>query len=678
MSVCCINARCKDIVRFLLGCKTYITMQDIAEEVSASKRSIYYDVCKINEWLRTNSIPELEIVRGRGILLSDDQKCAIEKIIETDDCKEDYIFSPTERVRLIICYIIFSSKPVYVEQLSDLCKVSRNTIFNDIKIVMKQLTEYDAKLTYKSRSGYQVEGNPIKVRAMFFYFFEDMLPLIRNGNITCFAGSETESHLEKLREIEKKLQTEYVDGILLSLSALLPIMYQSTEELLFPGLRKKELQQTGEYRLVRDYFPDLREQEQIYLSLHLLGSRVAVIPERMIINDTDQTVYEITKDLVSEFERIACVFFENREELERTLFVHITTSMYRYQYGIQQGNPMKEDVIREYPSLFEITKVVTTHLSQTIGMPISDNEVAYLALHFGAYLKQSDKVDDSLRILIVSANGASPGKMLRKEIKRLIPHASIVNVVASVDEVNVQNICDLVVATSPVRCEVPCIVVHPILSLGDKQAILSHYLIRGKYQENMANRIFESVRPYVDEKDAKTVYQAIDRCLHDAEKTRDLITRNKPDMLYFLEKDRIQMVDFTMDWRQAIRRSGEKLLAEGSIEERYLDSIIAQTEKYGSYMILAPGLYLAHAKPEDGVNCLDLSLTVFPNDVVFPDGKTARFIFMLAAVDQEAHLKILEDVLNYFSDAAFRDYLLRLDDKNEILSSLIHKQIRNL
>lgn len=58
---------------------------------------------------------------------------------------------------------------------------------------------------------------------------------------------------------------------------------------------------------------------------------------------------------------------------------------------------------------------------------------------------------------------------------------------------------------------------------------------------------------------------------------------------------------------------------------------------------------LAQARPEDGVNCLDLSLTVFREPVVFSEYRWAKLVLVLAAEDQEKHLKILQDLLTLLS-----------------------------
>ncbi len=111
----------------------YVSLKEIAEKMSVSRRSVYYDICSINDWLDANKLPSLKIVRGRGILISEDEKNAINELSSAVKSNRDYVFLPSERVKIIVCCIISSRTPVYVEQLPDACQVSRNTVFSDIR-----------------------------------------------------------------------------------------------------------------------------------------------------------------------------------------------------------------------------------------------------------------------------------------------------------------------------------------------------------------------------------------------------------------------------------------------------------------------------------------------------------------------------------------------------------------
>lgn len=663
------NARCREILRMLLDSDTYLSQQQIADALQVTKRSIYYDLCRINEWLDFHHIPELEMVRGKGILINGEIRRQIEECADEIQGEESYILSPMERVHMIICAVIYSREPVYIEQLQDYCAVSRNTVFNDLRVVVNQLQDYDLKLEYESRKGYRVVGDPIKIRAVFLMNFQE-IPTIFSGRGLRFVDREKVEHYTRiLQEMEEELNTRYVDGILESLAILIPVMERERSNVYFPNLKKAELEKTKEFVLIRKYFPNLEEKEQIYLCLHLLGARVAVASNDIFEYNSNQTVYEMTKALIAEFEKTACVVFEDKEELGRALFIHITSSLYRYQYGIQIINSMSEDIIREYPDLFEITKIVSRYIEQQIGLPIRDAEIAYLALHFGAHLSIAPSESAVPRILIVCANGISTGNMLKREIQKLLPGVRIVGTVSADRVSNAQNICDLIVSTVKLKSVIPVIQVHPILTAADREAVLKRVKDRPSMMD--VDRIFDIVKPYLEEKDYKEVRRELeDYYTENSRKNMEELHKNySKGLLDVLPEDHIGIHEGGTDcrWTQALYESGECLVEKGIIERRYVDSIISSIRYYGPYMFISSGVILAHAKPEEGVRQLGLSLHLYQEPVQFSDFYRANVILMLAAVDQESHLKILKDILNVFTIEARVDDLIRKKEPECVL-----------
>lgn len=210
-------------------------------------------------------------MRGKGIFISPEEKISINAVADKRDSRNEYIFLPSERVKIIACYIIQSKSPVYVEQLMEACLVSRNTIFGDIQILIRQLHEYNVELTYAPKTGNKISGDEIHVRALYFLFFDSLRILLEHGQLSFFNREEINAYFQRLSEVKAELKVDYVEGNLYSLAALLPIMKDSTAELNFIGLKREKIFASREFRQVQKHFPELREAEQIYLSLHLLG-----------------------------------------------------------------------------------------------------------------------------------------------------------------------------------------------------------------------------------------------------------------------------------------------------------------------------------------------------------------------------------------------------------------------
>ena len=661
------NERCKSILQMLLNQNSYLQPAQIAEILKVSKRSIYYDIYRINDWLSSYKISELETVRGKGILLSDLQKAAIEEALQDSSQEETYIYSPMERIPIIYCSILSKEKPIYIEQLMEYCDVSRNTVFNDLKVMETQLLNYDLKLRYEAKTGYYIAGDEIKIRAVFISYFNKLQVLYKRGNLKFFSREKIKVTLDTLKKIEKTLKIRYVEGILLSLAALFPIIERSEVTLDFADLKFDEIQSTLEYQLIDHYFETLKECEKIYLCLHLLGSRITVSSDDIFDVRPNQAVYETTKALVTEFEKVACVQFGDREKLEQALFVHINASLYRYQYGIQIGDEMCEDIMREYPDLFELTKLASGYLEQQVGLPIPDSEIAYLALHFGAHLAIPKTSETALRILIVCVNGVSTGNMIRREIQKLLPDAKIVGVESVTMVKNAQNQCDIIISTVKMKSVVPVIQVHPIITKQDRQTILNHPLIRNNNIRFNVNRLFSEIKPYVPPENWEMVEKKIYLCLNtESGDQNEYHAEKKKSLLDVLTVDLIKKKEEEEKWIPALWEAGEPLLEAGSIERKYLDQIISQIQFYGPYMFITPRVILAHAKPEDGVNALDVSMLLCKKEIAFSDFHKANVILILAAEDQENHLRMLKDIADVFSIQTRIDEILECGSPEEV------------
>ena len=664
-----INARCRHILNTLLNRQDYMTMEQLAKELGISKRSAYYDVCKINVWLEEVNLPPLETERGRGLLLPFESRNQIEALLSDRSTEEVYIFSPEERVKLIILYVIHASEPVFIEQLMDCCEVSRNTIFNDLKEVSNRLKQYDLTLDYSSKRGYEISSDPIRARAIFILYFREMLTLYRDGILKFLDRDEIERYHAQLCQIEQELGLEYVDGALQAIAALLPVMLRNTSPFDFPGLKRAEWTNTNEFRMVKTHFPQLVEDEMIYLTLHLLGSQVKATQE-WVESSSPQEITDMARALVSEFERVACIIFDEREALEQALALHLKTSLYRYQYGIQIGTLFYDDVRNEYPELFSITKMAAKRLETSIELPIPDEEIACLALHFGGFLKIEEPQTDRLRILVVCVNGISTGNMLKREVQKLLPYAEIVDVVAAVDLLNAQNICNLIISTIRVNSVVPVITVHPVLTEYDRHVILSHRMVAPKTLTVQRDRLFQAIKKYVDPANYEHLLDDLTACLQGDNAFVPPEAKEDTGLLSVLTVSRILVQSKADSWRSSIRAAGKCLVENGSIHKGYLDTIISQINYYGPYMFLTDNVILAHAKPEDGVNCLDLSLAIFRQPVAFSAVRKAKLVIVLAAEDQEKHLKILQDILVLVSNPDSVESLTNCETPADVLACI--------
>jgi mannitol/fructose-specific phosphotransferase system IIA component (Ntr-type) len=110
-----------------------------------------------------------------------------------------------------------------------------------------------------------------------------------------------------------------------------------------------------------------------------------------------------------------------------------------------------------------------------------------------------------------------------------------------------------------------------------------------------------------------------------------------------LNLDAISVNFSAKDWQEAIRECGRLLLNQDLIEERYIQGMIQTVEEMGNYIVLAPGLALPHARPEQGVKKVGACIVTLqePVDLL---GKEADIFISFSAVDSDSHVEMLRGI----------------------------------
>ena len=83
--------------------------------------------------------------------------------------------------------------------------------------------------------------------------------------------------MDRLKDIENALDVQYVQGTLYTIAVFFSTIDNRTDVVEFSKKEKMEIMDTKEYEMVSRRFSDLKESEQLYLTLHLLGSRMQSI-----------------------------------------------------------------------------------------------------------------------------------------------------------------------------------------------------------------------------------------------------------------------------------------------------------------------------------------------------------------------------------------------------------------
>ena len=118
-----------------------------------------------------------------------------------------------------------------------------------------------------------------------------------------------------------------------------------------------------------------------------------------------------------------------------------------------------------------------------------------------------------------------------------------------------------------------------------------------------------------------------------------------------------------------MRLAGDALVASGATAAAYTDEMIATVERLGPYIVIAPGIALAHSRPSPAVHRAGISLVTLSTPVDFGHrtNDPVRLVVGLAAPDEEGHVTALSTLAEFLSDDDSREGLIGATDPEDVL-----------
>jgi PTS system ascorbate-specific IIA component len=143
-------------------------------------------------------------------------------------------------------------------------------------------------------------------------------------------------------------------------------------------------------------------------------------------------------------------------------------------------------------------------------------------------------------------------------------------------------------------------------------------------------------------------------------------------VLSALGEGSIKLQQSCTSWRESFELAGAGLVESGRTLPSYTQEMIQAFEELGPYMVIAPGIALAHARPSASVLETGLSIVTLSTPIEFgsQSNDPVSLVIGLAAIDHDSHIDLMaalsellmseEQVtllLNATKEAALRSYL---------------------
>ncbi|MGM0900569.1 MAG: BglG family transcription antiterminator [Bacillota bacterium] len=690
--------------RFLTG-RTFLTFEELSKEFSISERTLRNEMVLINKYLTDNNNPAITTTRGKGLKLDLSDEYREELLLKIGDARETDYYQPNERFLALLLDIVDTTKTTMLYEMEGKLQVSKSTLDEDMRKLRMFLKDYGISVVSLPKQGVVLRGFERTIRSMLYDVINSMTDINYlmgyRDNEAVFTFAE-QFLLEYLDPSVLEVVAEHYDEVLEKSRAEINYVYRN-QIILFLGIWVRRLQegntlsQLSKVRAeikegpVRNFVDSICLEFDLYPSLNEIKYITFTIesfnPKDMNNSFDWVTAQLLAIQLIDHVEKVTNIPFSQKEEdLYEGLYKHITGLLSRAKNDLQVFNPLKDTIKESYDKIYQAVNCFRKHIEEYTKKPLSEDEIGFLTVYFSTSASRMKQEEQFVYQAVVLCNhGISTGKLLAANLKEQF-NIEIVAVLSSYELAFIEKLdVDVIFTTISIDYpKKPVLLLNPILRESDKKEIEA-FLFKNKDKRRTvsnkldATKLMQDILTVIAESGGKVTqesYQKVEKTFKEHQlkiNTREI----QPMLQDILSDSHILLNKECNDWKEAITNTGQLLLAEEVIEERYINAMIKSVEDYGPYIVVGKHLALAHARPEDGVNKLGISVMTLKEPVNFgnPENDPVKIIFCLAAVDSYSHLNVMKNLIELINDEKKVERLIKAQDVNSFNQVLYGSEV---
>ena len=667
---------------FTLVCKRAerVSVEQFALQHDVTSRTVYKDVERLSALLQAKGYPRIDNIRG--IL---EYKSPIDIDFSGLLKKNDlFYFDPEIRRRYIAEMILLRSERVSVASIQTLTGISRNTVLRDLDEIKELLAEKGILLESTPFVGYTVVGDELTIRAVFVSLVQQNWPyisLIADKDISLQYIAKIREYIDAVAGLLSVEFSEEAQKRLIAYLMVSAIRFNAGKRI---DISSKKLNVgresvSREYRAVCDRIDlleilyncsNIPEEEIRFLAAKMQES--TVIGYKELLSENWIKINVLVSRFIREMDkRIAYARFEDDEKLFESIVNHLRPAYWRAVSGEVIENPLAEYVMKEYQELYEATAQAIKLLEEGLSVSFADDEITFITLLFAASLERAKKyIALKPRVIVVCHAGISTSEIVSARLESLFE----VQVVAAFGATEAQkwlkeNQVDFIVSTFPFTYEsIRVIEVTPQFDAVDQKTVANY--IKHHKRTISPDEIISVIKNHIaisatEEHDIKA---DLGEFLGFAP-TKTLKERYSPMLEEVLTEDLVETHYKAVDRDDAVREAGRLLVKKGVAKEEYIEAMIENVKVNGTYIVIAPGIAMPHARPEKGAQGIGFALVSLADPVVFghPKNDPVQLVIALCAIDHQTHLNALSNLAELLSDPVNVEKILQADTPAEVL-----------
>ncbi|MFD1714693.1 BglG family transcription antiterminator [Amnibacterium flavum] len=316
------------------------------------------------------------------------------------------------------------------------------------------------------------------------------------------------------------------------------------------------------------------------------------------------------------------------------LSMHVGNLVRRARNGQATNNPLTRSIKSAYPLTYELAVYLASEIQREYSISVSDDEIAFIALHIGAYLERHTGPADAVTCTIVSPGYHDLAQLLRDRLERELGRDIRVEQVVSRTDPQPEHLqSELIVSSTPTLARTENVVL---------------------------------VQPFPTEADIDAVRAAVARIRRHRRRAR----LKSELLLYFDERLFLRNVS-AQDPETMIRALGERIVRLGIADDSYIDGVIEREAL--SSTAFTEHLAVPHSMT---MTARRTAIAITLNETPMQWGENRVNVVALAAFsadDRAAFQTVFEQFVEVFADHGDVQRLLRgSEDFPSFIDELVH------
>ncbi len=472
--------RAKEIqlISYLLEHGTWVTTPELSSYLNLSSRSIHNYVSGIN-----CKYGKIISSSNKGYLIRQEKKTEVIAKLPINHIPGNY----NERKNYILEKILLSQQFLTIDSLADELCISPTTLQNEISKLRNELSEFQLHLRIKNNRLSIIGLDRDKRRLILELINEEL----ENSSFS----------LEKIQEYFDNVDLKAVKKIVqdalrnhryfLDDYSLLNYILHIAVFLEFNNGKKKvpknnstptvDIKKVASphiYQAIEETFTSLKHlydgnyciEDFFDVSLSMMTSAISNQVNTLRINQLDELVGPEIKDLL--FLIIRSVQTTYSIDLKEDRFMirfafHLKNVIGRVENGIKIRNNQFQKIKDGFPFIYVVAVYISDIINKKTQHTLSEDEIAYIALHIGVLMEEKKAYTDKLKCVILAPGYFEMGKALFRSLRSIFASSIIIaNFVTSFDDLEGVGDYDLLFSTIEINpgINTPYIVIDPFLS----------------------------------------------------------------------------------------------------------------------------------------------------------------------------------------------------------------------